>query len=157
MKTVRALALLFSLLPLGAEAAAPDAPRWSESQQGDAERMITVEVEDGGRVTSVWQFPVKRWPPAALAARGAVEPVERWFVARNMSGTKRQGWVFSRTWLSDVDADAASVSFEWYATDKIDAQTRSLVKRVLRVPLGATPTELKVAGRVKVRAKYAPL
>lgn len=156
MKATLALTLLLSMLVRGAAAAPPDPPRWSESQHGDAERMVMVEIVDGGRVTSIWQFPVKLWRASDLAARGEVEPVERWFVARNMSGTKRKGWVFSRTWLSRVDTDAASVTFEWYATDKIDAKTRSLIKRVLRVPLG-TPAEAKVAPRVTVRAKYAPL
>jgi hypothetical protein len=156
MRNTLSFALLCALLAGAAGAAPPDAPRWSESQRGDAERIITVEVEDGGRVTSVWQFPVKPWRPAALEARADVEPVERWFVARNMSGTKRRGWVFSRTWLSSVDADAAVVAFEWYATDKIDAGTRPLAKRDLRVPL-SEPAELKVSGRVKLRAKYGPL
>jgi hypothetical protein len=148
---------LWVLLLAGSAVAAPlDSPRWSESQPGDAERTITVEVEDGGRVTSIWQFPVRLWRAADLEARPDVEPVERWFVARNLSGTKRKGWVFSRTWLSRVDAEEAHVAFEWYATDKIDAKIHALAKRVLRVPLSA-PAELKVAARVKVRAKYVPL
>ena len=156
MRPLLPCALWVLLLAGSAGAAPPDAPRWSESQPGDAERMITVEVEDGGRVTSIWQFPVRQWRAADLEARPDVEPVERWFVARNMSGTKRKGWVFSRTWLSSVDADAAVVAFEWYATDRPDARSRSLAKHALRVPLSA-PTELKVASRVKVRAKYVRL
>jgi hypothetical protein len=151
-------ALIGALLALlaGAAGAAPEAPQWSESQRGDAERLITVEVEDGGRVTSVWQFPVKPWSAESLAARGEVKPVERWFVARNLRGTKRKGWVFSRTWLSEVNGGAAFVAFEWYATDKVEARTQSLARHVLRVPL-KEPAEMKVAPRGKVRAIFAPL
>jgi hypothetical protein len=116
--------------------------------------MVTLEVLDGDRVTSVWRFPVKPWPARDLARRPAVSPVNRWFLAPHLNGAGRNGMVFSHTWLAGVEADSAFVSFEWLPTEKVDA--KPLTKHVLRVALGETAM-LPIAPSVKVRATYAPV
>jgi hypothetical protein len=130
-----------------------DTLKWSDCVPTEAERVVTLEIVDAGRVVSGWRFPVKLWRQSDLVQRARAKPVERWFRAPHLARGPAGGRIFSYTWLGGVDPDVAFLSYEWYTGSPASGANR-LAKEVVAIKLHE-PFSRPCGPRMTLRAAYA--